>query len=83
MTDFHLPSDDDAPWLDCMDAFKTMELKTTKLSPAAYAIVKAYSSVVWCNRKAMAAALRAAADHISGSGSYELLIIAKELEGDQ
>ena len=83
MTEFNLPDNDDAPWLNCMDALKSSELKTTELSPAAYAVVKAYDSVAWCNRKALAAALRTAANYVKGKGNYELLEIAKELEGSQ
>ena len=59
------------------------KLRTTELSPAAYAIVKAYDSIAWCNRKALATALRTAANYVKGKGTYELLEIAKELEGSQ
>ena len=83
MTDFNLPENDDAPWLDCMDAFRASKLETTELSPTAYAIVRAYDSVAWCNRKALAAALRTTANSIKGRGTFELLEIAKELEGNQ
>ena len=66
----------------------------TKLSSAAYEVVRAAHAVDWVNRKALAAALRAAALHLHaeevetcGGASYALVIevddliaIADELE---
>lgn len=66
-----------------MPQFSPSELRISELSPQVYAIVKAYDSIAWCNRKALAAALRTAANSIKGKGTYELLEIARELEGSQ
>ena len=54
----------------------------TDLSPAAQAVLNATGRKTWYRNDDIAAALRAAADHLgSCNASTELLSIATELEG--
>lgn len=65
---------------------------TTKLSSAAYAVISAAHAVDWVNRRAIAAALKAAADQITpysvedvpGAAFYrnKILVIVAELENN-
>ena len=99
MTEHNLPNEDDAPWLDCMDGFKQLTKQQVDgvFSPAAQAVFWAFNSEFsWIEDgvpgpqfKAIAAALRAAADQVvpenvnyfkSLNVRRKLLAIAAELE---
>jgi hypothetical protein len=66
MTEHNLPDKDNAPWLDCMDGFKTLSSKKDccQLSPAAQAVLNASKGAKY-DDQLVADILKAAADQLT------------------
>ena len=79
------PPQSGTPWQTTSAMDDLRQASALALSPAAHAVVGAAHAVDWVNRRAIAAALRAAADHIDHDWSAfncidPLCEIATELE---